>query len=164
MRILDNLQKAIFEVRSLLLTSTEVKKMVYFDQPDALAQDTPSLEQVKEYFTISPVFDITKAPFNKNTLISIGMTRVTPDSESLITRGVLKINVLTRSELWELSNSKIRPFEIANYIIEKLNNKKLSSSHKVVFSSLELAILSEDVNGYTLSFSLEEGSGLDEQF
>jgi len=34
----------------------------------------------------------------------------------------------------------------------------------VVFSSLELAILSEDVNGYTLSFSLEEGSGLDEQF
>ena len=164
MRILDNLQKAIFEIRSLLLTSTEVKKMVYFDQPDALAQDTPSLEQVKEYFTISPVFDVTKAPFNKNTLISIGMTRVTPDSESLITRGVLKINVLTRSELWELSNSKIRPFEIANYIIEKLNNKKLSSSHKVVFSSLELAILSEDVNGYTLSFSLEEGSGLDEQF
>lgn len=164
MRMLDNLQKAIFEVRSLLLTSTEVKKMVYFDQPDALAQDTPSLEQVKEYFTISPVFDITKAPFNKNTLISIGMTRVTPDSESLITRGVLKINVLTRSELWELSNNKIRPFEIANYIIEKLNNKKLSSSHKVVFSSLELAILSEDVNGYTLSFFLEEGSGLDEQF
>lgn len=164
MRMLDNLQKAIFEVRSLLLTSTEVKKMVYFDQPDALAQSTPSLEQVKEYFTISPVFDVTKAPFNKNTLISIGMTRATLNSESLITRGVLKINVLTRSELWELSNGKIRPFEIANYIIEKLNNKKLSSSHKVVFNSLELAILSEDVNGYTLSFSLEEGSGLDEQF
>lgn len=99
MRILDNLQKAIFEVRSLLLTSTEVKKMVYFDQPDALAQATPSLEQVKEYFTISPVFDVTKAPFNKNTLVSIGMTRATLDSESLITRGVLKINVLTRSEL-----------------------------------------------------------------
>jgi hypothetical protein len=32
------------------------------------------------------------------------------------------------------------------------------------FSNIELAILNENVNGYTISFFLEEGSGLDEQF
>jgi hypothetical protein len=71
---------------------------------------------------------------------------------------------LTRSALWKINGSKIRPLEIANIIIEKLNHRKITTSHKLLFSNIELAILNENVNGYSVNFHMEEGSGLDEQF
>jgi hypothetical protein len=77
---------------------------------------------------------------------------------------MVKITVLTRSDLWELTGNKIRPLEISNIIVEQLNNQKISSSHKLLFANIDLAILNENVNGYTISFFLEEGSGLDDQF
>jgi hypothetical protein len=92
------------------------------------------------------------------------MNRGEYDEEKVLLRGIIKITVLTRSDLWELSGNKIRPLEISNIIIDKLNNQKISASHKLLFSNIELAILNENVNGYTISFFLEEGSGLDEQF
>ena len=104
-------------------------------------------------------------PFEKNTIVSISLTRGNHDDGiNSYKRNKVCINILTRSPLWELNNNKIRPLEIGNYIIEELNNKKISPSHKLFFSSLELAILDEEVNGYTLTFLMEEGAGLDEQF
>jgi hypothetical protein len=77
---------------------------------------------------------------------------------------MLHISVLTRSTLWRLNKNKIRPLEIADLIITAINNKKLTTSHKILFSSLELSILDDNINGYTLAFFMEEGSGLDEKF
>jgi hypothetical protein len=54
--------------------------------------------------------------------------------------------------------------EIADFIVKEINNKKLTTSHKLFFKRLELSILNDNVNGYTLTFFMEEGSGLDEKF
>lgn len=162
--MLKNIQKAIFEVRALIQAIPEVRKLVYFDTRTALGEDIPTIEDTKDHFTVSAVFDITKPPFDKNTIVSIAYNKGNFDDEKVMMLGTMKINVLTKSELWELNGNKIRPMEVANYIINKLNNVKLSTSHKLLFLSVDLAILSEDHNGYTLTFILEEGGGLDEQF
>ena len=86
------------------------------------------------------------------------------DDELVMIHGSLKINILTRSELWELNGNKIRPLEIANRVISILNNKKIANSHKLLFSDIELVILNEDVNGYALTFYLEDGSGFKGEF
>lgn len=164
MKIIDNIQKGIFEIRSLIQADTEVRKLVFYDGADALSEPIPSIEQTKEHFTVSAIFDVTVPPFDKNTLISVTLSRANYDEESVMLRGLVKINILTRSELWELNGNKIRPLEIASLIVSILNNKKISSSHKLSFSNIELAIIDEDVNGYTATFFLEEGSGLDGQF
>jgi hypothetical protein len=77
---------------------------------------------------------------------------------------MVKINVFTRTELWKLNDTKIRPLEIANLIVKRLNNQKLSTSHKLYFSQTDVVVLNENVSGYSIVFHLEEGSGLDEQF
>lgn len=164
MRLLDNLQRAIFETRSLIQAIPEVRKMVFYDVETALEQVSPTIEQTKEYFVVSPIFDMTKPPFDKNTIVSLSLNQSNFDAEAVLMRNILKISILTRSNLWELKNNKVRPLEISNYIIESLHNKKISPSHKLFFATLQLAILDEDINGYTLTFFLEEGSGLDEQF
>lgn len=165
-KILDNIQKAIFQVKSLIQGNLEVRKLVYYDTPDALSQSevNASIANTKEHFTVSPIFDVTEPPFDKNTIISVVFNKGTYDDETVKINGLLKINILTRSGLWELNDNKIRPLEISNLIIDIINNQKTDPSHKLVFSNMELAILNEDVNGFALTFLLVEGSGFDGEF
>ncbi len=162
--IFDNLQNSIFEIRQLIQSDPEIRKMLLFDTRDALEKTTPSFEEADEFIILSPIFDITEPPFDKNTIMTISVTRSNYNDELVTLNNIIKINILTRSELWELNNNKIRPLEIANKIIQKINNLKISASHKLYFLNIELAILNENVSGYALIFHLEEGSGLDEQF
>lgn len=165
MKIFDNVQAGIFQIRQLIWASDDLKKLVYYDDANALSSTTvPTIAEVTPHIVVAAIFDVTEPPFDKNTIISIVLNRGNYEEEKVLLRGIVKINVLTRSELWELSGNKIRPLEISNIIIDKLNNQKISSSHKMLFSNIELVILNENVNGYTISFFLEEGSGLDEQF
>ena len=165
MKIFDNVQAGIFQIRQLIWASDDLKKLVYYDDANALSSTTvPTIAEVTPHIVVAAIFDVTEPPFDKNTIISIVLNRGNYDEEKVLLRGIVKITVLTRSEIWELSGNKIRPLEISNIIIDKLNNQKISSSHKMLFSNIELVILNENVNGYTISFFLEEGSGLDEQF
>lgn len=162
--MLKNIQKAIFEIRSLIQSIPEVRKLVYFDTKTALGENTPTITETQDHFTVSAVFDITEPPFDKNTIVSVGYKKGNYNDELVMMLGMININILTKSELWELSDNKIRPLEIANSIINKLNNIKLSTSHKLLLVGIDLAILSDGTNGYTIAFILEEGGGLDEQF
>ncbi len=164
MKKLDNLQKGIFEVKAMIQSDEDIRKMVYYDSPDALEKTAPSFIQVKDNFTVSPVYDATKPPFNKNTIISFSIRRIIEEDEATLLRGYLQISILTQSNLWELNNNKIRPMHISSLIIDKLNNKKISTSHKIFFTTAEIAILNENINGYTLTFMIEEGAGLEEEF
>lgn len=162
--MLKNIQKAIFEIRSLIQSIPEVRKLVYYDTKNALGEKVPSIADTQEHFTVSAVFDITEPPFDKNTIVSIAYKKGNYDDEKVMMTGMININVLTKSQLWEINENKIRPLEIVNYIVDKLSNIKLSTSHKLFLVGIDLALLSENTNGYTVAFILEEGGGLDEQF
>lgn len=163
-KIFDNVQKAIFEIRSAIKSNEDIRKMLFIDTADALEQEAPTIESIEPYIVVSAVFDITVPPFDKNTIMTIVLHKALYDSESTLLNGMIKINILTQSELWELNNNKIRPLEISNNIIKLLDNRKVSASHKLYFSNIEIAILNENVSGYSVIFFLEEGSGLHEQF
>lgn len=162
--MLKNIENAIFEIRSLIQSIPEVRKLVYYDTKNALGEKTPSIEDTQEHFTVSAVFDITEPPFDKNTIVSIAYKKGNYNDEKMMMVGMININVLTKSQLWEIDGNKIRPLEISNHIINKLSNIKLSTSHKLTLVGIDLALLSENTNGYTIAFILEEGGGLDEQF
>jgi len=165
MKIFENIQTGIFQIRDLIWASPDLRKLVFFDTPNAISSTTvPTIEEVKPHIVVSAIFDVTEPPFDKNTIVSIVLNKGNYDDEKVLLRGMVKITVLTRSDLWELTGNKIRPLEISNIIVEQLNNQKISSSHKLLFANIDLAILNENVNGYTISFFLEEGSGLDDQF
>ena len=164
MKIFDLLQKGLFEVRTTLLGNSDIRKLVFHDTVDALENVTVSLEDADEHIIVSPVFDMNEEPFDKNTIISIALNRANFSDDTTMTSSIIKINVLTQSTLWKLNNNLIRPLQIANLIIDLLNNQKFSSSHKMNFISLELAILDEKVNGYTLSFHLHEGSAMLDEY
>ena len=160
MKYLDLIQKALFEIRSIIKNSSDIRKLVYHDTVDALENNSVSVEDIEDHIVVSPIFDMTKEPFDKSTIISIALNRSSIEEDNALAMSLLKINVLTQSDLWHLNNSLVRPLQISNLIIDLLHNQKLSSSHKMAFINLELAILDENVNGYSLTFQMVEGSGL----
>lgn len=163
-KMFDNVQKAIFEIRSAIESDQDIRKMLFIDSKNALEQQAPTILEIENHITVSAVFDITEPPFDKNTIMTIVLHKAIYDSESTLLNGMIKINILTRSDLWELNNNKIRPLEISNNIVKLLDNRKVSASHKLYFNNIEIAILNENVSGYSVIFYLEEGSGLSEQF
>lgn len=164
MKMLENVQKAIYEIKHLIKESTEIRKLLIHDTVNALELSKPSYEDVEEYVVVSPIFDATEPPFDKNTIVTVAIKKGKYDDETILLHSFVHISILTRSTLWKLNNNKIRPLEIADLIIKAINHKKLTTSHKILFSHFELSVLNEDVNGYTLTFLMEEGSGLDEKF
>lgn len=164
MKIFENIQKAIFEIKHLIKETPEIRKLIFHDVSNALDLQKPTYEEIEEYVVVSPIFDATEPPFDKNTIITIAIKKAQYDEEAIIVHSLIQISVLTRNTLWKLNDNKVRPLEIADLIIQKINNRKLKTSHKILFSHIELSVLNENINGYTLTFLMEEGSGLDEKF
>lgn len=160
----ENVQKAIYEIQTMILTDTGIRKLLFIDSANALDQNAPTLEEAQEHIILAPVFDITQPPYDKNTIMTIVLQKGVYDDDSVLLNGILKINVVTRTELWKLNETKIRPLEVANLVVKRLNNQKVSTSHKLYFNQTDIIILNENVSGYSIVFHLEEGSGLDEQF
>ena len=99
MKILDNIQESIYHILSLLQNNMDIRKLVYYDTTDALAQLDITNPTLAEHFTVSAIFDITEPPFDKNTIISVVLNRGNYDEESVMMRNLVKINILTRSAL-----------------------------------------------------------------
>lgn len=156
---LDNIQKTIYEIRAMIQADGDIRKLLYHDMENALEGSDVTQAQVDDYIVVSPIFDMTKEPFNKNTIVSVALVRGTKDDEEQVISGSVKINILTHSDLWKLKDNKIRPTEIANKIIDAIDGKKTSSSHKLSFNLIDLIVLDENINGYGLVFFLTEGSG-----
>lgn len=163
MKLLERLESTIFDIRQLLSTDETIVKLLLNDSPSALSQALPTGDP-NQNIIVAPVFDVTEPPYDKNTLISINIDKADYDHESVFLATLLKVTVLTRTELWELDDHKIRPMQIANNIIEKLNDRKLTTSHKLYFIKLDLAVLNDKVTGFILHFGVDEGSGLDAKF
>jgi hypothetical protein len=164
MKILNSVQDAIYNIKTAIQNDSDLRKLLYYDTANPLDGGNVTFAAADPYIVVAPIYDVTEPPFDKNTIISIALSRGVYDEELVLIKGVVKINILTRSALWKINGSKIRPLEIANIIIEKINHQKINTSHKLLLSNIELAILNENVNGYSVTFHLDEGSGLDEQF
>lgn len=160
---LDNIQKMIYEVEILIKSDGGIRNLLYYTTADALTKTQVDIATINDYIFCSPVFETTIEPYNKASFITISLAKLQPIEDTLYD-GVLRINILSQLNIWEINNQKIRPLEIANRVIEKIDNVKLSHSHTLVFEGIDLAVLDKNISGYAILFSINEGSGLENEF
>ena len=164
MKYFDLIQKSLFDIKKKIRANENIRKLVAYDQPDALDQANPSNAVVDEKIRVTAVFDITEPPYEHNTFITIVATKIKSDEDLNTFNTIVRINVITQAQLWELNDDKIRPLEIANSIIKELEFFKADASNKLYFHELDLVVLDGNINGYGLIFHLLDGSGLDDEF
>lgn len=166
MKYFDLIQNSLFEIKSKIRNNLDIRKLVLFDTPNALSLEAPTTAEADPKIRVTAVFDITEPPYDHNTFITIVASKIQADNEEQIFNSVIRINIITQAQLWELDGNRVRPLEIANNIVSSLENYKTTSgaSHKLFFKSAELIVLDGNINGYGLIFHLLEGSGLDDEF
>ena len=164
--MLDNIQSALFEIKRVLIEDEEIRKLLYNDSNDALNLDTPSIESVDDYISLYPVYEFNteSGGYNHNCGISIGVSVIDPVDEVVQVIASLSINVLVNSNKWVLTGNKIRPLEIADRIIELLENKKFSTSSTLSFDGMTNLIMTKRISGYALSFTMNDGTAKIENF
>lgn len=162
--MLENVQDTIFQIRQIIKTDENIRKLLYYGTSDALSKNSIDIAAVDDYIFLSPVMDTTREPFNKHCLITITLTNINETDEEPLLLGEIRVNVIAQNNVWELNNNKIRPIEISDRIIEKINYMKFDSSHKLEFDKIDLVILDKNITGYSITFNISEGSGLENEF
>ena len=71
---------------------------------------------------------------------------------------IVSFDIVCPTEEWDIGNYRLRPLKIAGIIDGILNDTKLSGIGTFQFLSCTQLILSEDLSGYTLSFSAVHGN------
>lgn len=71
---------------------------------------------------------------------------------------IVTFDILCNSEYWELSDYQLRPLKIAGIIDGLLNKTRLSGIGKLEFLGLDQLILSDELSGYSLSFTATHGN------
>lgn len=163
--MLERIESTINGIKTVLLNDEQIRKLLFNDSNNALELPSPTKQEVENYITNYPVFEFeNKKDYAQNSMINIFLTNATPDDEYNACDGIIQISVVTNVDKWSLTDGGIRPIKLANRIIKLLDNKKFSISNPIKFDTMDNLILSKQLVGYALLFSLTDGNSNLENF
>ena len=158
-KFLTNAQKALYEMKSLLLNNENIRKILVYDQPDALEQAAPDISQASKHITFFPISEVGITNYTENTLMTITCSVVDPETDSEDDGSVYLgyiITVITTKNLWELKNYKIRLLELISEITETLNGYKCSLPIPLTVLKAEDVVFDGSHAGYVLKIDTQD--------
>lgn len=163
--MLKRIQLTLAEIKATLLNNGVIRQLLCNDSNNCLNMETPTVKSAEKYITLKPVFQFENTDdYAQHGMINIVLSDGEPNDEANVFDGIIQINVAYNTDKWELIDNKIRTLELANKVIELLNNKKFSISNKLEFTNLQQLILSKQLVGYALLFAVNDGNSNLEKF
>ena len=152
------MKKIFYEIKNALLNSEDLRKLVFYNTPNALDEVAPTITEAGQSIYIKPIIYIyaDSPEFGLSTFISIGLI------ESIILDGSIsssiKISVACDRQIWEMDNNRVRPLAILSEI-SKLDNLKLGAAGKLTFRIVKEVYFNNDLVGYTALFDIDDEKG-----
>ena len=163
--MLTRIQATLAGIKTVLLNNETIRKLLYIDSNNCLNMDAPTRKMAEKYITLKPIYQFENIDdYSQNSMINIFLADGEPNAEINEFNGVVQVNIVTNIDKWDLVDDKIRPLELANKVIELLNNKKFSVSNTLEFNNIQQLILTKQVVGYALLFSIDDGNSNLEKF
>lgn len=157
--MLNRIESTIAAIKRALLNDETIRKLMFNDSNNALQLSTPTVQQVDEYITTYPIFEFeTQQNFEKNGMINIYIIDGYPNKDHLAVDATVQINVVFNRDKWMLVDNKIRPLQVANKIIQLVDNKKFTTSNPATLSRMQQLILNKKLVGYALLFDFTDGN------
>lgn len=154
----DNVEKVFKEIKSVILSSSEVKKLLVYTTPDALLRSEPSYEEAEKHIKLKPVLYLVEEAENEvNNFITIGMIESTILNG--MTSSIFKIIIASDTRNWLLENEGIRPLKILNIVAQLLYNRKGAAAGKFTPYSVKEVYYNNNVVGYTLLVEVSDMQG-----
>lgn len=137
---ITRIMKSIPELRNRLLQDEQIRSLLVYDTPDALAQEAiPSMDITKNYISLYPTIEEGIITTDRNSAIALDLTAVDTDFEegdSSILATII-ISVLCTDKVLLLDKNKFRHWEIARLITNDIDGFKGSASGKFVVTGVD---------------------------
>lgn len=159
-KTLSNFNKLFVEFKTALLNDEVIRKLLFYDTPDALSRTAPTIEEVSNYIFVAPIMESGITDFGRNTYIMIDIPNIDlddTDGSGLI--GMIYITPVTNYEHWMLNDNKMRLFEIAERVLQDIDDRKFSPSGKSTVMSIERVLISKQLYGYAIKVATTDDSG-----
>lgn len=150
--------------------SDELKRLLVISTKDCLDnKDNPKyLEKLKNmsvakmcengYIKIAPKIKLSEHEQIKSYII-LSFDNFRPNATNSEFRDCdINFDIICHTDYWDIGNYRVRPLKICGYIDGLLNKSKLSGIGELLFAGAHELVLSEDLSGYTISFSAIHGT------
>lgn len=153
------LEEIFYEIKNRLLQSGDLKRLVFYNNSDALTRAEPTFEEAEASIYIKPIIYVYEdsPEAGVSSFISIGLIESIALDGSLSSS--IKVSVACNREIWEMDNYRVRPLAIISEIVDSLDNTKLQAAGKLVFRIAKEIYFNNDLVGYTLLFDIDEEKG-----
>lgn len=160
-----NFEKIFYQIKTTLLNSADLKKLVFYNTADALTRAEPTIAEASQTIYIKPVIYVydDSPEYGISSFISIGLI------ESIILEGSIrasiKVSVACDRQVWEItdpndsSKLRVRPLAILSEIANVLDGAKFESAGKLYLRVIKEVYFNNDLVGYTALFDINEEKG-----
>ena len=144
---------------NLFLKNDRLKKLLYYDVPDALKRENVSQDKALGMFgkqiKIVPKLKVDAPEF---CYIIISFDNFTPNMTNPEFRdNIISFDIICHFDQWNLGNFALRPYKIAAEIDSMLNRKRLTGIGPVEFLGASQIVLSDEFAGLTLMYQTIHG-------
>lgn len=152
---------------NLFLKNDRLKKLLYYDVPNALDQPAVPQDKALDLFgkqiKIVPKLKVDKPEF---CYVIISFDSFTPNMTNPAFRdNIISFDIVCHFDQWNLKDMQLRPYKIAAEIDSMINNKRLTGIGKIDFLGASQIVLSDEFAGLTLMYQTMHGyEGEDSKF
>lgn len=149
------------------LKNDRLKKLLYYDVPNALDQPNVPQDKTFEMFgkqiKIVPKLKVDKPEF---CYVIISFDNFTPNMTNTEFRdNIISFDIVCHFDQWNLKDMQLRPYKIAAEIDSMFNRKKLTGIGEIHFLGANQIVLSDEFAGLTLMYQTIHGyQGEDSKF
>ncbi len=149
------------------LKNDRLKKLLYYDVPNALDQPNVPQDKTFEMFgkqiKIVPKLKVDKPEF---CYVIISFDNFTPNMTNPEFRdNIISFDIVCHFDQWNLKDMQLRPYKIAAEIDSMFNRKKLTGIGEILFLGANQIVLSDEFAGLTLMYQTIHGyEGEDSKF
>lgn len=149
------------------LKNDRLKKLLYYDVPNALEQPNVPQDKTFEMFgkqiKIVPKLKVDKPEF---CYVVISFDNFTPNMTNTEFRdNIISFDIVCHFDQWNLKDMQLRPYKIAAEIDSMFNRKKLTGIGEIHFLGANQIVLSDEFAGLALMYQTIHGyQGEDSKF
>lgn len=154
-----SVEKDMGIIANKLLQSDRLKRLLYYDTPDALTKPNLTSEQAEKLFGKN-IKNIPKLYVDNSVLqyIIINFDNFTTNKNNPEFRdNIIEFDIICHFDQWNLNDYQLRPYRIAAEIDSLLDNQRLTGIGRLEFLSANQIILTDEYAGLCLMYQAIHG-------
>ena len=154
-----SVEKDMGIIANKLLQSDRLKRLLYYDTPDALTKPNLTSEQAEKLFGKN-IKNIPKLYVDNSVLqyIVINFDNFTTNKNNPEFRdNIIEFDIICHFDQWNLNDYQLRPYRIAAEIDSLLDNQRLTGIGRLEFLGANQIILTDEYAGLCLMYQAIHG-------